>query len=92
MCCSSALDFGSFVGDVSFLAFVGVDLVEDGLTGDDLLGELFAEATFFPGVVLLVAFPGNRAFAGVTVFGEAFFAGIVPFEGEVFFVILPVCT
>jgi hypothetical protein len=66
MCSSSALDFGSFQGNVSFFVFIGVVFVEESLTGDDLLGELLAETTFFPGVA--------------------------PFEGEVFFVTLPVCT
>ena len=84
------------MGDAAFFAFVGVDLVEDGLTGDDLLGELLAEIAFLLGVVLLVAFSGDAVFAGVTAFavffGEAFFALVVPFEGEAFFVTLPVCT
>jgi hypothetical protein len=96
MCSSSALDFGSFQGNVSFFVFIGVVFVEESLTGDDLLGELLAETTFFPGVALFVAFSGDASFAGVTAFvvfsGEAFFAGVAPFEGEVFFVTLPVCT
>jgi hypothetical protein len=66
------------------------------LTGDDLLGELLSDIAFLLVLVLLVAFPGNAVFAGVTAFavffGEAFFAVVIPFEGEVFFVTLPVCT
>ena len=76
---------------VAFWAFVGVDLVGDGLFGDFL-----AEVVDFAGVVFLVVFPDDAFFAGVVAFtvffGETFFACAVLFEGEVLFVTRPVCT